>query len=143
MSVLAMILMAAMAVPADGPEKPSMEVVQELDLSGEWEGAFDDAAGSSHNCRFEYRYSARAEGLPRFFGSLWTKERGYVEMMVTDEGKGRLRIGQEVGIVFGIYKQHDDKLTICYCRIGASRPTTFRVTENQHVIVLHRVKSRK
>ena len=37
-SALAMILTAAMAVPASGPEKVSGEVEQGLDLRGEWEG---------------------------------------------------------------------------------------------------------
>ena len=39
-SALAMILMTAMVVPGNGPEKVSGEVEQEqrLDLSGEWEG---------------------------------------------------------------------------------------------------------
>jgi len=39
-SAFAMILMATMAVPGNGPEKVSEEVEQRLDVSGEWEGVW-------------------------------------------------------------------------------------------------------
>jgi hypothetical protein len=38
MSALTMVLMAAMAVPGDGPKKGPGEKVQGLELRGEWEG---------------------------------------------------------------------------------------------------------
>ena len=39
-SALAMVLMAAMTVPGNGPEKVSGEVEKRLDLRGEWEGVW-------------------------------------------------------------------------------------------------------
>ena len=44
-SALVMVLMAAMAVPGNGPEKVAGEVKQELDMNGRWEGTFLNVGG--------------------------------------------------------------------------------------------------
>src|SRR5215469_9506700 len=88
-SALAMVLMAAMVVPANRPEKVSGEVEQRLDLRGEWEGTRYDANGDE-----------------------WVIEINFAEWGIVDEGAGRLRFKYDISSGYGIYQQHGDRLTI-------------------------------
>jgi hypothetical protein len=57
MSTLVLILAAGTTVPGSGPEKVSAEMVQGLDLRGEWEGAFDVPTGLAKNARLNIENS--------------------------------------------------------------------------------------
>lgn len=145
MSALAMILTAAMVIPGDRPEKVSGEVAenQRLDLSGEWEGFwwFD------HNTRFE-AHSKCPSGQGHLMGRQFAIVcRGNCNLTAyfIDEGQGHLcgeweLIGPRI---HGIYRQEGTKLLICFTELASPCPTSFRAGEGRHLLILHRVKSRK
>lgn len=127
----------------DSPEKTTSELVQRLDMRGNWEGSFDDPKDIAKNCLFEYRRSTFFKGSPYIRGTLWTKDQGYVEMGITDEGKGFLKVAREVGTTLGIYKQDGNKVVICYREREGTRPTSFRISDNQHLLILRRVNKKQ
>lgn len=102
MSVLAMILSIAMAVPGDVPEKESAEIEKEqvLDLRGEWEGTLRSELGEVCGVRIDSQWM--------FFDSDKITIGWHISDFV-DEGKGNLRfIGR-----LGRYRQEKDRLFIC------------------------------
>jgi hypothetical protein len=137
-SALAMILAAGMAVPGIGPEKVSGEVEQALDLRGEWEGNWRLADGPLYYATIDGQF---------IFGAVAPGEGGILFRVSSfiDEGKGRFRIQpkDDDRRWLGIYEQGDDHVRMCFGEEGKLRPTVFRGGNGQHLIILHRVKSRK
>lgn len=132
MSALAMILTAAMVVPGDGLEKVSGEMVQGLDLSGKWEGVWMENP-NGETAPFGYKD-----------GSIYFSARTHFPAKIVDDGKGRLHFTQGWEGYIGIYQQDRSRLTICYCDKRYGRPTSFRIGDGKHqLIILHRVKPRK
>jgi hypothetical protein len=139
MSALAMILATTMAVPADGPEKPSGEIAkprrQSLDLKGTWKaivyehGRIIKGEASLSVCwKFNVRVTLPKPREMKFF-PIGT---------AIDEGNGNLHIGPFANP--GIYEQDGDELRICFSQ-GQRRPTSFQPGEGQTLLLLHRVKS--
>ena len=138
-SALAMVLMVAMAVPGNGPEKVSGEVEQErLDLRGEWRGELRSKSHGvppmSHEVELAGgRVRLRAHG----------KTISDAPCQITDEGSGRLRIKVRHLESLGIYRWDGDRLTISYKLNDLGWPNSFRVDEDQSLLILHRVKPGK
>jgi hypothetical protein len=130
MSTLAMILTAAMVVPGDGPKMESREIEQGLDLSGTWEGTFhaiDGEVWTIHLTRARCRCESK-------------RAMSEYDNPFRDDGGGKLHIHNRPGRL-GIYRQEGDHLIIC---LGDEyRPTTFRTTDGQNLLILHRVKPSK
>lgn len=121
MSALTMILTAAMAVPGDGPAKAPAEMVQTLDMSGEWEGTWKDSLG--------YLWKAKLRN-----GQLECKGEDTI-------ARGALKscdVKKE-----GIYKWEGNRLFICFAIGQNKRPKSFRGGKGQELFILHRVKSCK
>jgi hypothetical protein len=135
-SALALVLTAAMAVPGNGPEKVSGEVVQEpqrLELIGEWEGIWEwDRSGLRGRASIRDGYLSRSVKNIKF---AWR----YRLASIKDQGDGKFSID---GIRLGIYRQHGNNLTLCF-REKEGRPTSFRAGDGQQLLILHRVKPRK
>lgn len=132
MSALATILMAAMLVPANGPEKVSGEVEERLDLSGEWEGTSTNGSLS---------------GVVRLVKDKATEyvpaSKCSIAFKVIDEGGGRMRIPHWRRELLGIYRYQDsDHVIICVNQHGP-RPQSYRCGDGQALLILHRVKPRK
>ncbi len=131
MSALAIIVTAAMVVPADLPEKGSREMTYSFYLSGEWEGIGLDENGQAYRRVFldhlRFRYETDNVG-----GDFWTP-------FIFENG-GKLRY-RGCASILGIYRQEAERLYICY-RQG-SRPTTYRGGSGQTLLILHHVKPRK
>ncbi len=134
MSVLAMILTAAMMVPGDGPEKVSGEMVQErLDLRGEWEAIlFHGGKIVSGQARILRGLLVTWEGKGGRGSFFWSD-------VPVDEGKGKFRIGDSLGI----YQYDGNRLRICFDDGAGDRPTSFLPGKNRVYLILHRVKSSK
>jgi hypothetical protein len=139
-SALGMVLMAAMAVPGNGPEKASGEVEQGLDLRGKWKGVWKSD-------KAEYEVNQLGEGWS--WGS-WSYQRLPKDAPclilipdIADEGESKLRLTWVGDPCVGIYKQDGDRLTICFCDARKSRPTSFRAGNGQELLILHRVKPGK
>jgi hypothetical protein len=134
MSVLAMLLTAAMLVPGDGPKMESGEMVQGLDLSGEWEGFSPSANLPLDVFGGKLRFRGGRGGISNYT----------VPWKVTDEGNGKIRIkfqGREP--LLGVYEWRGNRVYICYSWENRSRPTNFETGEGRTVLILHRVKLRK
>ena len=134
-SALAMVLAAAMAVPGNGPEKVSGELEQGLDLRGKWMGT---AEGGSWRLQGKLQLG---NGRIHLVGEpeVW---HAYESI---HEGEGRLSFSFRASPPrLGIYKWEDDDLLVCICtNPRGQRPTTFRASEDQCLLILHRVKPRK
>lgn len=128
MSAVAMILTAAMAVPADLPEKVSGEMVQGLDLSREWEGTLRSKQGKECRVRIDPKWIFLESDEGKI--GLGTKN-------LVDEGNGKLRFRGSLGL----YRYEKDRLLICIGD-GKSRPLTIG-QEYGSLLILHRAKSRK
>ena len=131
MSALAMILTAVMAIPSDGPEKGSAEMVQELDLSGEWEGTWQIAGGG-------FKHLSLSNGELAFWGFA-LPSRFHIE----DQKGNRLRIQWSGHPYLGIYEQKKGRVRICLGVAEDGPPTAFELGEHRVILTLHRVKSRK
>jgi hypothetical protein len=138
MSALAMILTAAMMVPANGPEPVSGEIAEpeRLDLSGEWEGSWHDASTPKGGLKMRAEllagdfYCAKEPNLLFF--------RGFAE--AHDEGAGKMRFDPEAGDMLGIYQQDGDRVILCIGVANGPRPDSFQVREGRILLILHRVK---
>ena|SRR5262245_33573684 len=141
-SALAMVLMAAMAIPGNGPEKVSGEVEQGLDLSGKWEAICYRPGGGV----LRGQASISEEGGLSISGQQGPARRGGQGRFhiafgkVIDEGSGHIRSQNSLGI--GIYKQEGDRLLICF-GYDKHRPTSFRAGDGQFLLILRRVKPGK
>ena len=139
MSVLAMILTAAMTVPMNGPEKVSGEIEQRLDLRGEWEGTWQDATTGKGGVKAKAEmladdfYCAKEPNLTFF--------RGFAEPY--DEGAGKMRFELEAGDMLGIYQQDGDRVILCLGEVSGTRPDSFQVRKRRILLILHRVKPRR
>jgi hypothetical protein len=133
-SALAMVLMAGMAVPGNGPEKVSGEVEQRLDLHGEWEGVIEAAEqGIFGSIRF-------ADGKIYRAGC----EAAMSRCEITDEGNGQLHLTISTIAYIGIYRRERDELLIAFRNTeDRKRPTTFQADGEQGLLILHRVKRDK
>jgi hypothetical protein len=116
MSALAMILMAAMAVPAIGPERESGDVAepQRLDLNGEWQGIW------------KVNPKGETESIGYKDGSIYVAA-GHFDAKIVDDGNGRLHFTQRWQGYIGIYRQDGPDLTICFCDRRYGWPTSFRI----------------
>ncbi|HWG45449.1 MAG TPA: hypothetical protein VN688_21985 [Gemmataceae bacterium] len=131
-SALAMVLMATMAVPGNGPEKVSGEMEQWLDLSSEWKGIRRGSLVEEHIGLINGRL---VELVNQFALPLGEK--------VIDEGGGRFRVRLWDKDFLGIYCQEGTKLTICFRYAHEGYPTSFEVGKHQPLLILHRVKPGK
>ena len=137
-SALAMVLTAAMAVPASGPEKVSAEMEQGLDLRGEWEGVWWNASHEAGQVEWT------RDGW--ITGKFSYNRFQYLHCdMIRDEGAGQFRYERFDGDreVFGIYRQDGDRLVLCIGRTGAGRPASFTPDDHRCLLILPRVKPRK
>ena len=133
-SALAMVLTAAMVVPASGPEMVSGEIEDRLDLSGAWEGTMLDESGSVFLVC--YGEGLLQVGMP---GITFTTPFEPIE-----EGHGRFRLNDGQLPVLGIYKWESGRVFICRGYPGKARPPSFHVGIEQHsLIILHRVQPGK
>jgi hypothetical protein len=141
MLALAMILTAAMMVPGDGPEKVSGEMVREsepLDLKAKWVGTLENETTL---------WEIRVPGNQWVYRQLRPKGRfrgpAYMIPDTVDEGSGRLRLNWIDTPCLGIYQQHGDRLVISFRESRKGRATSFRPTDDQYLLILHRVESSK
>lgn len=136
MSALAMILAAAMVVPANGPEKVSGAVVREpqpLDLSGEWEGTLWDSESKnkgSWTVKLNDRWLVVERGIDSH-RLLW---------QMTDEGRGKVKVKLLRTVYAGIYRQERDRVIIALRDSKRDRPNSFRTGDDQSLLILRRVK---
>ena len=128
MSTLVLILTAAMAVPGNGPEKVSGEMEQGLDLRGEGEGTWRWPCGMKDQMKLCQ-------------GTMISEDIGPVETSwIIDEGRGLCRFSANKWVMLGIYEQHQDRVMICFREGNKERPRSFKRTDEQHLLPLHRVK---
>jgi hypothetical protein len=66
-----------------------------------------------------------------------------VPLSFTDEGHGKTRLRLDTLIYFGIYRQQDDRVMVCFSGSPSRRPKDFRLTKTRAVLILHRVKPAK
>jgi hypothetical protein len=136
MSTLVIVLTAAMAVPGNGLEMVSGEIIQEtqsLDLSGEWEGTWTTHATKTGKA------TLNAGDLRRHFGGGIILSEDFIAEEV---GGGKLRINWGVaGPYLGIYRRMDDSIVISFRPAEEGYPTSYRTTSHgQYLLILHRVK---
>jgi hypothetical protein len=132
-SALALVLMAGMAVPGDGPEKVSGEVVEPRPLAGNklWQ---QRVAWRGRRASGEFYHLV--EGGKLFLASVVPQR---VRYLVVDEGQGRLSLQDVTGqiIYHGIYSRGTDDIIISFCDAKYKRPTSFReVGEREHRLYL-------
>jgi hypothetical protein len=131
MSTLVIVLAAAMAAPGNGPKMEPGEIVerQRLDLSGEWEGTWDDHSGKTK------RVKLTQDMIHMDTGNAILS----VKNSMRDEGNGKLSYQG----VLGLYRQDGDRL-ICFGFPGTNqRPKPFQKDEWKNLFILHRVKAHK
>jgi hypothetical protein len=128
-----MVLMVAMAVPGNGPERVSGETEQGLDLRGEWEGVLV--------------WLGRARPVVLSGETLWWRRKGSVELWsidcMIDEGGGKFRFKWVAYPTHGIYERRPDTILMCYGSMSEGRPSAFEVGKNRELLILHRVKPRR
>jgi hypothetical protein len=136
-SILAMVLMAAMAVPGNGLEMVSAEMEERLDLSGEWEGTWWLPEGQVYPATMDNRLLF-GDAFPPHEGAIFFRTPSF-----RDEGIGKFRIEPKDtnSRWLGIYEQHEGHLLLCFGEDGEQRPRSFRGGDGQHLLILHRVKS--
>jgi hypothetical protein len=138
-SRLAMVVMAAMTLPGNGPEKMSDEVTRErLDLSGKWEGNISHQMGFSISASIEKGHLAEVNWLgggPMVVASY--------RLSVTSEGPGRFRLTLNGERYVGIYKWGSSEVILCYRQAEQGHPTSFRAGNGQHLLILRRAKPAK
>ena len=134
--VSALVLMAA--VTASGPEMVSGEVEQRLDLSGVWEGSWQEY-GRSPLVRVQ-----RMEVKNGSVRLITTAFRGLSRVEVINEGDCRVRLTWFATEYLGIYQQKGDRVVLCLRRVRRGGfPTSFVAGDDQELYTLHRVKPRK
>jgi hypothetical protein len=127
-----MLLMAAGLAIGNGPANIPGDLVEQLDLSGNWEGT---APSSFPQLVTQVEV---AEGRIRFHGEGITILT--TPWKVIDEGNGRLRIEWKAfSTASGIYRWSGNRLIICYRHAGKGLPTQFRVGGGNSLLILRRV----
>jgi hypothetical protein len=133
-SALAMVLAAAMAVPGSGTEAVSGETEQGLDLRGRWEGVYINADEGMMEARL----------LDGGIGLATGEGGSFVKSIFSDEGGGKVRfILNDAAKYLGIYEQQGDRVVICFRFADDGWPSSIRIAQGQHLLILHRVKPRK
>ena len=139
-SALAMVLMAGMAVPGNGPDKVSAEVEERLDLSGEWEGTLRSDKRQVCPVIIDDGTSKRC-GFP----ALTTIHRSHAvnaRFEVIEARDGKIRAKYCCDLCLGIYRWEANQLVICI-RDVEEEPLESLAADGQIVITLHRVKPGK
>ncbi len=136
MSALAMILTAAMVIPANGPGRASSEMVraqQPLNLSGEWEGTLRDSESK-----------VKGNWIVKLSDDWVVVERGIdtrrLIWQMTNEGGGKVKVRLSRTVYLGIYRQESDRVIIALRDCKRGRPTSFRPSDDQSLLILHRAK---
>jgi hypothetical protein len=142
MSVLAMILTAAMVVPGDGPEKVSGEVSEKgqgLDLKGKCKGSFRTKL---HDTSFSTVPATYQDGK---LAVMYPGGPEMANVVFIDEGNGKCRchMVEENLDALGIYKWKRGQLCICFNADCKNRPTSFTVDRVHSLLILHRVTPSK
>jgi hypothetical protein len=133
MSTLAMIL-AAMIVPGNGPEKVSGEVsereLRALDLHSEWRGAMYSPPDTIESVAIKgghLLFLARGRDVGHLF-------------VCTEKSEGTFRVRWSDETCLGIYRYEEGRLLLCLSEAGNDRPTSFKIGDGQYLLILHRVK---
>jgi hypothetical protein len=130
MSIYAMALVAGLTL-GDVPAPVSGEVVEGLDLRGEWEGVWHWPCGTN-------------DPVTLSRGTMTFEETGPMRVSaIVDEGGGLCRLAAHDWKMPGIYRQQPDRVMICFRESKDQRPTAFQRTSEQHLLILHRVKPDK
>ncbi len=130
-STLATILMAAIVVPGDVPEKRPAEMVRELDLSGEWEGTWE----SRDVIRAEMKH-----GIIRASGKLEDRLCGRCQVIFASESL--VKVDYEGRAFQGIYKLDGERLLICIGPTSEKRPVSYKAGGGEkYLFIFRRVKS--
>jgi hypothetical protein len=132
MLALAVLLVGAM-VPGNNPERDSGEIrlTAPLDLRGKWQGIWRD--------------HPKGETSPIGYrdGAIYMPG-GHFPCEIVDDGEGRLHFTQRWEGYIGIYQQDGSRVIICYCDRRYGRPTSFRIGDGRHqLLILHRVGTDK
>lgn len=128
------ILLMVGTINGIGPESSSNEIVQGLDLSGEWEGYW----------WFENSEPFPTELRDHMIVACDGREIRFLDISsITDEGGGKLRVQwywSADGWAHGIYRQDGDRLYMCFRDRPGPRPTSFRSGNGCHVLFLRRLR---
>jgi hypothetical protein len=140
-SALAMVLMAGMAVPGNGPKKVSGEVEQGLDLSGEWKGVcrYRNPGEETKSAEVHLKDGKLHLKLPSGFSATFL-------YAVIDEGGGKFCLGLDYRSYVGIYKWERDHIVLCIRSPNLGYPVVFEPKGDQNLqnlYILHRVKPGK
>jgi hypothetical protein len=142
MSTLAIILTAAMVVPADMREKVSGEIQQaRLCLNGNWEGTWRRYGRQTGKLRLN------GDGeLTRIFGFDGLED----SFKAVDVGDRKLRIKwigdllRPSGDYLGIYRHEGNNVIMCVRPANRGYPTSFKAQDDgEWLFILHRVKPSK
>ncbi len=116
----------------DSAPTASTQIVQMLDLRGEWEGHW-------------YFESGKAFSLEAKDGSITACDGTEIRFLqikdIVDEGGGNLRVKwywSKHGWAQGIYRQEGDRLCICFFDQFSHRPKSFDFGTDRHVLYLQR-----
>jgi hypothetical protein len=139
-STLAIVLAAGMTVSGIGPEKSSGETKERFYLVGKWEGMATDGRPP------DLIVTAHMRGNPLHFSfaepgrNAWT-----AEYQVIEEQGGCLRLeSPDREEYFGIYRWDHKQLLLCLRpKDKGVRPTSFRPTKGQVLLILHSGKPGK
>ena len=135
-SALAMVLMAAMAVPANGPEKVSGEVKDErLDLRGDWRGTSVNSEGRR---QVVYVRDGRLMYQSVNVWRSYTDDINFARLADVGANRFQAESQDERFTYFGIDTRDGDRLTICFRR--SEYPKTFRAGSGQVFLTLERVR---
>ncbi|HEY7155522.1 MAG TPA: hypothetical protein VH575_16285 [Gemmataceae bacterium] len=129
MSTLVVIL-TAMVVPGIGPEAVSAEMVQGLDLSWEWEGTYWSFTGRNYKAKLSGDWLKLEDGQG-------------LRLVITDEGGGKAKIEMTSYLLLSIYRQEGDRVIIALRDGRRGWPVSLRISDNQHLLILHCVKPGK
>ena len=126
------VLMIVVLTIGNGPRSESGEVeINALDLRGKWEGVWmDNPTGDTSPIGYK-------NGMIYMPGGHFASE-------IIDDGEGCLHFTKGWAGNIGIYHQYKSHLIICYCNRRYGRPTSFRIGDGVHqLLILHRVKQDK
>ena len=137
-SALAMVLMAGMVVPGNGPKKVSGELTP-YPFAGTWQGIMQFEG-------FADKEIGMTDGKLTVCPNLGDQPIAFSGPAIY-QGRGQLRIHMihvlGNGDCLGIHRQDGDRLIICLREPGKERPTSFNTDNHQALIILHRVKPSK
>jgi hypothetical protein len=141
MSAFVLVLAAGMTV-GNGPVGVSMDVKENLSLSGEWVGTIACAEGilparlTVRDCPLGGLLELRCGG----------ENKRRLQGIIVDDRGSRFRLETVLGRkgeppILAICRQDGDRLTICWRR--GLRPTSFHFREDQHLLTLRRARHGK